>query len=442
MQRAVPQVLVVVPTRELGIQHVMLAWRLLGGNTSARMPGDRANMFAYRGPQGVLVRGLFNALDVQRAAEGWLDGVSVVVGTPEAFGRAIACGALPLTCVDQLVVDEADVVLPSAAQLRAWGPPPPPPPPLQRAELEASADTPVVVIEPEIVVTDALPGDEDEEEEEASSLPPPPPLRAEEAASLWGAQAHAPRTWRTVIAGATMPDACLEAARAAGLIPDPVMVQLGPPAALPPALRHRLVVVAAPPEGGPPPQRRLLAVLCRVIRADLAACTGPDAAPARGIVFAPDEDAARDAAEPLRAALWGSHTLSVLLPSGAEPTRAAHAFRDGAASLLLTTPAAERGMDMPAVRFVYSLGVARDATAYLHRAGRAARIGATAPAVITTLCLPDDAPAVRALAQQLGFALEEDVEPVAPPLLDSADAGGAASQAAVQSLEDLFNLFP
>ena len=75
MQRALPQVLIVVPTRELGIQHVMLAWRLLGGNISRRMPGDRANMFSYSGPQGVQVRGLFDARDVERAAtRGTLEG--------------------------------------------------------------------------------------------------------------------------------------------------------------------------------------------------------------------------------------------------------------------------------------------------------------------------------------------------------------------------------
>jgi hypothetical protein len=460
VQRALPQVLIVVPSRELGVQHVMLAWRLLGGNTSVRMPGDRANMFTYRGPQGVLVRGLFDARDVERAVSGgWLEGVSVVVGTPAAFGRAIACGALPLTCVDQLVVDEADVCLPSEADLAAWGPLPPPPKPPAAAEADAGAasgDTPVrVVYDAEVVDEDeprtrrdAYADDEAEVAEtvEVEEAPPPPPLRAEEAASLWGAPAHAPKRWHTVIAGATVPEACLDAARAAGLIPDPVFVQVGTPAALPAALRHRLVVVAAPAPGGPPAQRRMLAVLCRLIRVDLAACSGPDAAPARGMVFAPDEAAAREAAEPLRAALWGSHTLSVLLPGGAEPTRAAHAFRDGAASLMLTTPAAERGLDMPAVRFVYSMGVPASAVVYLHRAGRAGRIGATAPATVTTLCMPDQVPAMRALAAELGVELEEVPEPppaVGAPREDGSDGDAAGAQAAtVQSLEDLFNLFP
>lgn len=49
---------------------------------------------------------------------------------------------------------------------------------------------------------------------------------------------------------------------------------------------------------------------------------GEDAAPARVIVFAASEAAAREAAAPLRAALWGDHTLSVLLPGGEEPIQA------------------------------------------------------------------------------------------------------------------------
>jgi superfamily II DNA/RNA helicase len=52
-----------------------------------------------------------------------------------------------------------------------------------------------------------------------------------------------------------------------------------------------------------------------------------------------------------------------------------HAFRDNKASLLIATPAAARGLDLPAVSFVYNTSAPSDATDYLHRAGRAGRIG-------------------------------------------------------------------
>lgn len=69
------------------------------------------------------------------------------------------------------------------------------------------------------------------------------------------------------------------------------------------------------------------------------------------------------------------------LPAGAEPIRALHAFRDNATSLLLCTPQASRGLDLPAVSHVYNMGLPEDGTQYLHRAGRAGRIGSIAGAI-------------------------------------------------------------
>ena len=59
------------------------------------------------------------------------------------------------------------------------------------------------------------------------------------------------------------------------------------------------------------------------------------------------------------------------------PVQALHAFRDNKATFLLATPAAARGLDLPAVSHVYSLDPPGDAVGYLHRAGRAGRIGST-----------------------------------------------------------------
>jgi superfamily II DNA/RNA helicase len=41
------------------------------------------------------------------------------------------------------------------------------------------------------------------------------------------------------------------------------------------------------------------------------------------------------------------------------------------------TSAAARGLDLPAVSHVYNLGVPPDTAQYIHRAGRAGRIGST-----------------------------------------------------------------
>ena len=45
-----------VPTRELGVQIVMLIYKLFGGAVNRQVPGDAANMFTYTGPRGLKVR--------------------------------------------------------------------------------------------------------------------------------------------------------------------------------------------------------------------------------------------------------------------------------------------------------------------------------------------------------------------------------------------------
>ena len=64
-----------------------------------------------------------------------------------------------------------------------------------------------------------------------------------------------------------------------------------------------------------------------------------------------------------------------------QPITALHSFRDNKANLLLATPAAARGLDLPAVSHVNNVAPLKDATEYLHRAGRAGRIGSPVPAV-------------------------------------------------------------
>ena len=53
-----PQLVILVPTLELGVQITLLVYKLFGGNpSSGRVPGDGANMFRYSGPRGAKARG-------------------------------------------------------------------------------------------------------------------------------------------------------------------------------------------------------------------------------------------------------------------------------------------------------------------------------------------------------------------------------------------------
>lgn len=49
------QLVVVVPTRELGTQMALLMYRLYGGNTKLGEPGHEANIYTYTGPKGIKV---------------------------------------------------------------------------------------------------------------------------------------------------------------------------------------------------------------------------------------------------------------------------------------------------------------------------------------------------------------------------------------------------
>ena len=40
------------------MQVCLLAFQLLGGSISRGVPGDRANMYSYQGPKGILVSGV------------------------------------------------------------------------------------------------------------------------------------------------------------------------------------------------------------------------------------------------------------------------------------------------------------------------------------------------------------------------------------------------
>jgi len=176
---------------------------------------------------------------------------------------------------------------------------------------------------------------------------------------------------QVVLVGATVSDDDIALALNRGWVSEPVAVRVGAEGSVPAGLKHRAIVVSQQQQrlGG------LVASLRRDLTGALAAADAAAAAeaagdsskqqPVRVIIFARSEREAQSAAEPLRAALWGDHMLSVLLPStGAEPVKALTAFRDRVASLLLATPSAARGLDLPAVSHVYSIGLPQVCTCF------------------------------------------------------------------------------
>lgn len=312
-------------------------------------------MFSFTGPRGLLVRGVLDEGEALRArVGGGLRGATVVVGTPdmllaacptpsrsqeEELQREREKGELDIfplgSTAVAIAVDEADACLDLHGDS------------LSKFLLAAEAaavlnDTP----RPDIVLVGAS--------------------AVSGGAFKAGVEGGWLRGDATFVVGAGMDPSTFSRSS-----PPSSSSSSSSPAALlpriPSSIRHRVCAV--------PEREDALPALARLLRAD-AAAAGPDAPAPRTIAFASDEQAAKVAAKALRASLWGVHTLAVLLPSGREPTRAAHAFRDGRASLLLATPAAARGLDLPAVAAVFCLGPpAGGAADYLHRAGRAGRLG-------------------------------------------------------------------
>ena len=147
----------------------------------------------------------------------------------------------------------------------------------------------------------------------------------------------------------------------------------------------------------------------------------------RVVVFFPDEDEARQAIYSLRDAMWGEHTLGVMLPeTGENPLKIMEAFREGSITVLLATPNSIRGLDFPALTHVYTLFLpAEDPREYLHLAGRVGRIGQQGSVRgqggrVTTILDEDEAPQFDQLANFLGFEYE-NVEPIKSEVTEESD---------------------
>lgn len=119
-----PVLMVVVPTRELGVQISLLCYRLFGGSPgnptlqpfshpTRYQPGNAANMLRYTGPRRVRIAGLWDEQALYAAAyQDLLKETHVLVGTPEYLSRVAVSGKLRLHRLQAVVMDEADAVLP------------------------------------------------------------------------------------------------------------------------------------------------------------------------------------------------------------------------------------------------------------------------------------------------------------------------------------------
>lgn len=395
--RKMLQILVVVPTRELVVQTTMLAYKLTGGSISRGVPGDRGNMFNYSGPQGLIVKGVFEQRHVLDP-DPELSTAEIVIGTPEELAELKRQGVVEVDLASHIICDEADALFENHKEaMRELLKPSPFVPVMETRQIclvgvsiandSFLKDVQEVVpfYEPTIIQTQAIDYEGQGLEERKKDIEKDVEEVLEGLAKLGG---------RGEEGGSTSLGEA--ATRSSNNNVGSKNNSVGGNKRLPPNIRHRVLYSE--------PGRKLV-TLCRQIRAD-AIAAGEDKPPPRTLVFVKDTPAAEIVAGPLRKALWGAHTLVTLLPEGREALRVVEDFDKGKASIMVCTAQVSRGLDLRNVAHVYSLDVP-NAKEYVHRAGRCGRVGAVDPGVVTSIVSDEEKESYENVVDELQIKSEE-----------------------------------
>ena len=396
--RKMLQILVVVPTRELVVQTTMLAYKLTGGSISRGVPGDRGNMFNYSGPQGLIVKGVFEQRHVLDP-DPELSTAEIVIGTPEELAELKRQGVVEVDLASHIICDEADALFENHKEaMRELLKPSPFVPVMETRQIclvgvsiandSFLKDVQEVVpfYEPTIIQTQAIDYEGQGLEERKKDIEKDVEEVLEGLAKLGGRGEEE--------GGSTSLGEA--ASRSSNDNVGSKNNSVGGNKRLPPNIRHRVLYSE--------PGRKLV-TLCRQIRAD-AIAAGEDKPPPRTLVFVKDTPAAEIVAGPLRKALWGAHTLVTLLPEGREALRVVEDFDKGKASIMVCTAQVSRGLDLRNVAHVYSLDVP-NAKEYVHRAGRCGRVGAVDPGVVTSIVSDEEKESYENVVDELKIKSEE-----------------------------------
>eukprot|EP00531_Pseudo-nitzschia_arenysensis_P009491 CAMPEP_0116131184 /NCGR_PEP_ID=MMETSP0329-20121206/8871_1 /TAXON_ID=697910 /ORGANISM="Pseudo-nitzschia arenysensis, Strain B593" /LENGTH=763 /DNA_ID=CAMNT_0003625599 /DNA_START=137 /DNA_END=2428 /DNA_ORIENTATION=- len=403
-----PLALVVVPTRELGIQTAMLLYELVGGSIK-KDPTEirkKANMFKYKGPKGIRVGCI---LDDDEAEFGLKLQTDVAIVMPQYVGKLIADGDLIPSSLRVVAFDEADLALEMMTQ----------------ENLTTLFDTKSRELSPK--------GDG---EDDGDYVPYEDRGLQQRLTFMVGASVTE-SLGSLVVKSRILPEGKSYIASATrnhpieGQITDEedagdVDTNLADgeqtkkaslkdlDVCLDPGLKHQRVVVGNETTG--------LLVLTRLLRKELEDYEklnkDTDGPPPRVVVFFPDEAVAKESISPLRDALWGEHKLCVLLPkTGVNPLQMMEQFKNNETTVMLATPNSVRGLDFPQVTHVYTLYLpTEDPREYVHLAGRVGRVGQTGSVrgtggQVLSILKSEDASKMEILASELGFEFT-DVKPI------------------------------
>jgi ATP-dependent RNA helicase RhlE len=184
---------------------------------------------------------------------------------------------------------------------------------------------------------------------------------------------------QTLLFSATMPP---DIARlAAGILRQPVRIEVTPPATTVELIDQRVLFVERADKRQ---------TLCRLLT---------DPALARVLIFTRTKHAANRVAEQLAAAGFVADAIHGNKSQGARQ-RAMEAFRAGTARILVATDIAARGIDVDGITHVINYDLPNIPDTYVHRIGRTARAGARGAAI--SLCDSEERAYLRDIERLIG----------------------------------------
>ena len=387
-----PLALIVVPTRELGIQISTLLYELVGGNKEKKK---------YKGPKGVRIACVLND---EEAGFGLKLQTDVAVVMPEYIGKLITDGELVPSKLRAIAFDEADLALEMI-------------PPETLTSLFDTKSRKLTSKGDGEDDGDYIPYEDRDLQQRLTFM-----VGASVTESLGnlvvksrilpeGKSYIATATRNYLIQGQSTSDE--DAKFAAGDESKKASLQ-DLAVCLDPGLKHQRVVVGDEASG--------LLVLARLLRKDLEDYDKmnkrQDGPPPRVVIFLPDEETAMKSISTMRDALWGEHRVCVLLPkTGKSPLAQMEDFKNNDTTVMLATPNSVRGLDFPQVTHVYTLYLPTDdPREYVHLAGRVGRVGQTGSVrgtggQVLSILKSEDADKMDSLAKDLGFEFT-DVAPI------------------------------
>jgi ATP-dependent RNA helicase RhlE len=205
-----------------------------------------------------------------------------------------------------------------------------------------------------------------------------------------------PKQRQTLLFSATMPTAI--ARLAAGILRDPVRVEVTPPSTTVELIEQRVAFVE---------RAGKREMLCAMLR---------DAALARVLVFTRTKHTANRVAEQLTRAGFSAEAIHGNKSQGARQ-RALEGFRAGHVRVLVATDIAARGIDVDGITHVVNYELPNVPDTYVHRIGRTARAGAAGAAI--SLCDGEERAFLKDIERTIGRKV---------PVLDAQAFRGARPQ--------------